>query len=86
VLQRLWKSDTDLAIRGDGDGEIAERFITGAIRGDSIPGRVPFVAPLRCGHACGVEVMASLGQPSAALDDPDPILRPLSVHTGQLAT
>jgi hypothetical protein len=29
--------------------------------------------------------MASLGQPSAALDDTDPILRPLRLHTGELA-
>ena len=45
-LQRLGQAQADSAIRGDGEGEVAERFVTGTVCGDPGASTFPVLLPL----------------------------------------
>ena len=83
VLQRFRQPHTDLPVRGDGDGQVAERLITRTVGGDPVPGRIPPIPPLIDRQARGVKMMARLGQPGTALHHMDPARGPVRLRSGQ---
>ncbi len=86
VFQRFRQAQTHLARRGDGDREVAERFVGGTVRGDAVARRPPLLTPLIGGQTSGVEVVAGVGEPFPALDHMDPVCGSISLHAGELTT
>jgi hypothetical protein len=84
VLQRFGQPQADLPVRGDGNGEVAERFIAGALGVDTVTGAVPLLAPPELGQVRRVEVVAGLGQPLTTLHHPHPMVVPVGRHAAQL--
>jgi hypothetical protein len=83
VLQRFGQSDADLSGWGDGDGQVPERFIGGAVRGDPVPGGVPSLPPAINGEPGIVEVMTRLSEPLTALNHMHPINGWIRLDPGQ---
>ncbi len=69
-----------VAGRGNGDGEVAKRFVAGAVGLNPVARRGPLLPPFGDGETGVVEIMAGLGKPLAALDHPYTIAVPLSAH------
>jgi hypothetical protein len=68
VFEWLREPEADFVDRGDGDGEVTERFIAGAVGFDPPPGTGPSLLPLGLGKPGGVEVVPGLRQPFPAID------------------
>ena len=82
MLQRARQAQADLPVRGDGDGEVAERFIPGPVGRDPVAGTLPILLPLRGGDPGSVEVMADLGQAFGAVGDSHPLVGPGRLRPG----
>ena len=84
VFEWLREPEADFAGRGDGDGEVAERFIAGAVGFDPPPGAGPSLPPLGLGKPCGAEVVPGLRQPLPAIDHPRELGVPVCHDTTKL--
>ena len=69
MLQGLRQAQADLPVRGDGDGQVAERFIARSRWPRCGSGHTPMLAPRDRVSSAAVEVVAGLGETLAALDD-----------------
>jgi hypothetical protein len=86
ILQRARQPHADFPIRGDGDGEVAERFVAGADGLDTVPGALPPGAPPGRGQLRGGEIVAGLGQPFATLDDMHTVVVPIGANPAQFGS
>ncbi|WP_147284890.1 hypothetical protein [Mycolicibacterium senegalense] len=84
MFQRFRQPDTDLAGRGDGDGQVAERFVGGSVGGEPPPRRIPPLTPLLDGQPGRIEVMAGLGRAFTALHHMHDSRGPIVLGPGQL--
>ena len=66
VLQRPGEPETNHAIRGDCDGQVAERLVPDPDGLDPPPGSLPLLPPPRLGEPGGSEVVPGLRQTLAA--------------------
>ncbi|HXA13271.1 MAG TPA: hypothetical protein VNW93_13995 [Mycobacterium sp.] len=86
MFQRFGQPKTHQPGRGDGDRQVSERFLRGAVGGDSIPGGGPLLAPLVLGETGIVEVLAGVGQTFPSLHDPDFLVGVIALDLGEFGT
>jgi hypothetical protein len=82
-VPRVGQAQADLSVWGDGDGEVAERFITRTFGFDAVPGAIPFLAPPGLGQVRRIQVVADLGQPLATLHHMHTMAIPVGGHAAQ---
>jgi hypothetical protein len=84
VFEWLRKPEADFAGRGDGDGEVAERFIAGAVGFDPPPGTGPSLPPHCLGQPSSAEVVPGLRQPLPAINHTRELVVPVCHGTTKL--
>ena len=87
MVQRFSQPDADLPGRGDGDRQVPERLIGGAVGGDPIPCGIAPIPPLAGGESGLIEVMAGLraGRLGAQMPQPPLLGEPLRLAGVALA-
>ena len=86
MFQWFGQPNADLPVRGDGDGQVAERLIRGTVRGDPVAGGVPAISPLRGGQTGVVEVVAGMGETFPAFGHTYPVTAAIFFGLGERTT
>jgi hypothetical protein len=86
IFQWLGQAQANLPGWGHCEGQVAERFIAGAVGGDPVTRAIPSLAPLRHCQVCRGQIVSGLGQSFTAFGDVHDAGIGVGVYPSQLGT